>query len=98
MITITDTNNIQAAIEKFKPDARGAYSTDRCLPGQYEQVNCEEWAERGKINGTPAKVYYVFDCTKDGIDGDPETYPWDDEHITKIEIAEKDENGEYESI
>ncbi len=98
MITITDRNEIEAANNNFKADRDGAYPTCRCLPGQYEQENCEEWAERGEINGTPAKVFYIFDRTEDGIDSDPETYPWDAEHITKIELAEKDEDGDFEAL
>jgi hypothetical protein len=98
MTTITDTAAIATLFCDFKSDPEGAYATCRCLPGQYERDNCEEWAERGTINGQPCKVYYIFDRTEDGIDGDPETYPWDENHVTKIHVAEKDEYGEYEAI
>jgi hypothetical protein len=98
MITITDSDTIATLFRDFKSGSQGAYATCRALTGQYEQANCEEWAEHGTHNGQPCKVYYFFDRTTDGIDGDAETYPWDDEHITKIEFAEKDEDGDYETL
>ena len=98
MITITNRNDIEAALENFKPDKQGAYSTDRCLPGQYEQANCQEWAERGTINGTPAKIYYMFDRNEDDLDCEADRLPWDADHITKIDVAEADEDGDFEQL
>tara|TARA_R110000868_G_scaffold172275_2_gene408132 strand:+ start:1259 stop:1555 length:297 start_codon:yes stop_codon:yes gene_type:complete len=98
MITITNTEDITSEFEKFTSDRDGAYLTCRSLNGYYLAQNCDEWAEYGLIDGEPAKVYYIFDRMEDGIDGDPETYPWDADNVTRIEIAEKDEDGEYESI
>ena len=87
MKTITATDSITTLFPQFRADRDGAQPTCRCLPGLYERENCEEWAEQGWIDGEPAKVFYIFDRTKDGIDGDAETYPWDADHVTKIEIG-----------
>lgn len=96
MITITTTDCIEPAFEKFK-SLSGAYAICRVLPGQWEQANCQEWAERGTIEGVPAKVTYLFENSEAESD-DGGDIPFDAAHITKIEIAEKDEDGEYESI
>jgi hypothetical protein len=91
MIKITDKNDIAAALEKFEADGNGADATCRVLPGQWEQENCQEWAERGTLFGKPAKIYYLFEV--DEIeDEDSGRWPWDAAHITKIDVAEEDES------
>lgn len=96
MTTITDTA-IPAAFAQFQSGKNGAFATCRCLPGQWQQDNCQEWAEHGTINGSPAKVYYMFEnseCTSE----DAGDYPFDAEHVSKIEVAEKDQDGDYEQL
>jgi hypothetical protein len=97
MTTITDTAAISAAFDKLSTDGDPAYCTCRCLPGQYEQENCQEWAEHNSIDGVPVKVYYMFDnedCESEDCGG----YPWDADHVTHIEIAEKDEDGDFDNL
>lgn len=95
MTTTTTINTEIKELTKFKPDSYGAYPTCRCLLGQYDQENQQEWAHRGTIDGSPAKVYYMFDKSEveDGAD-----MPFDSDHVIRIEIAEKNEDGEYETL
>jgi hypothetical protein len=94
MITLYDKNDIAAAYEKTTKH-EGAYATCRLI--DHEAQDCQEWAEHCEIDEVPAKVYYIFendDCdVEDGSD-----MPWDAEHVSKIELAEKDEDGDYENI
>jgi hypothetical protein len=97
MTTITDAAAITEAFAKFEAGKNGAFATGRCLPGQWEQGNCQEWAEHGTINEAPAKVYYMFENSECESE-DAGDYPWDAAHISKIEVAEKYEDGYYERI
>ena len=94
---ITCTAEIQAANSKFQPSADGAYATCRCLPGQYAQDNQQEWAERGIIDGVPATVYYIFDNAEAEVE-DGADMPFDAAHIDRIEVAEKDDDGDCQSL
>jgi hypothetical protein len=96
MITLTTANDIQAAYDKTT-DHEGAFATCRLLEGEWEQENRQEWAEYCKIDGVPAKVYYMFDNDEAAVE-DGADMPWDFEHVTKIEIAEIEEGEEYEKI
>ena len=94
MITITNTDDINAAIEKAT-DHEGAEATCRVI--DHESPGCQEWAGKCQIEGFPAVVYYIFDdeeCQSE----DAEDYPWDVDHISKIVIAEKDEDGDFEIL
>jgi hypothetical protein len=95
MKTITNQNDIAAAFEKFQPSADGAYPTSRCMPAPLD--DSQEWAERGEIEGVPAKVYYIFgNADVAGLEAD--SYDWSETSISKIEVAEKDENGDYDEL
>jgi hypothetical protein len=86
---IETTTEIQSVIVKFTPSNDGAFATCRCLPGQWEQENQQEWAERGTIEGKAATVYYIFDNAEAaGADGGD--IPFDADHISYIEIEEED--------
>ena len=94
MITLKNKNDIAAAYDKAAKN-QGAFATCRVI--DHESPDCQEWAEHCEIDGAPAKVYYIFendDCeVEDGSD-----LPWYAEWVSKIEIAEKDEDGDYENI
>ncbi|MFZ4536916.1 hypothetical protein [Propionivibrio sp.] len=97
MKNITNQNEINEAFAKFQPDGDGAYATGACLPGQYQQENMQQWAERGTIDGAPAKIYFLFENSEaeveDGVD-----MPFDAAHIDSIDLAEADEDGDYETL
>ena len=71
---------------------KDAFPTNRVV-GKYLQ----EWAEPCIIRGAPAKIYYLFDECADEIQEDCDL-PFDIDHAVKIEIAEKDDDGKYETI
>jgi len=87
---IETTTEIQSAIVKFAPSNDGAFATCRCLPGQWEQENQQEWAERGTIEGKAATVYYIFNNAEAEVE-EEDDIPFDAGHISYIEIEEEDE-------
>ena len=89
---IETTTGIQSAIVKFAPSNDGAFATCRCLPGQREQENQQEWAELGTIEGKAATVYYIFETTETNVE-DGADIPFDAGHISYIEI-EEDSDGD----
>lgn len=95
MTTITNTKDIATAFARFQAAKSGAFPTSRCMPAPYD--NSQEWAEHGEIDGTPAKVYYIFD--NDEVAGlEADSYDWSETSISKIEVAEKDEDGDFETL
>ena len=91
MKTISDITDIKTLYDSAENQA-GGYATGRVL-----QENCQEWAELCTINGAPAKIYWIFensDCESE----DAGNYPWTAANVSKIEIAEKDEDGDYDLI
>ena len=90
IMKIETTTEIQSAFVKFAPSNDGAFATGRCLSGQWEQANQQEWAERGTIDGTAATVYYIFDNAEANVE-DGADMPFDSDHISYIEIEEEDE-------
>jgi hypothetical protein len=96
MITITTANEIAAAYDKAEKQ-EGAFATCRCLPGQWEQENEQEWAEHCEIEGVPAKVFYIFSNEEAEVE-DGGDMPWDADHVSKIQLAEKDEDGDFETL
>ena len=96
MKTITTEKEIAAAYNKTaNPDM--ACPTYRPLSGQWERDNIQEWVILCDIDGAPAKVYYIF--KNNGINGgDWYDLRWDVAHVSKIEIAEKDEDGDFENL
>ena len=95
MKTITDRAEISTAFSNFTADRDGAYPTSRCMPAPLD--NSQEWAEHGSIKGVPAKVYYIFeDAEVEGLEAD--SYPWGEASISKIEIAEQDQDGDYDEL
>lgn len=94
MITITNTNDIAAIYDKTT-NHQGAYATCRVI--DHEAPGCQEWAEHCKIEGVPAKVYYIFEDEEAEVE-DASDMPWDAEHVSKIKLAEKDEDGDYENL
>jgi hypothetical protein len=96
MKTITNIEEINTLYYSAENQA-GGFATGRVLSGQYLQENCQEWAELCTINGAPAKIYWIFensDCESE----DAGNYPWTAANVSKIEIAEKDEDGDYDLI
>ena len=96
MITLTNQDDINAAFAKATSH-QGAHATGRCLPSQWEQENCQEWSEACEIDGVQARIYYMFENTECEYE-DAGDYPWNADHVSKIEIAEQDEDGDYEAI
>lgn len=97
MKTITDTAAITEAFAKFESGKDGAFATCRLIQGADSAMAPQEWAELGTIDGEPAKVYYIF-SEEEASSEDASDYPWDDEHVSKIEVAEKDEDGDYDDL
>jgi uncharacterized lipoprotein YddW (UPF0748 family) len=95
MITITNTDDISAAFAKFKPGRNGALPTNRCVPTPWDDA--QEWAEYGEIEGIPTRVYYIFE-NADVADLEADSYDWSETSISKIVIAEKDENRDFDSL
>ena len=95
MTTITDTAAITEAFAKFQPGRDGASPTNRCMPAPWDDA--QEWAEYGEIQKVPAKVYYIFE-NADVADLEADSYDWSAKHISKIEVAEKDEDGDFEIL
>jgi hypothetical protein len=91
MKTITSQNEIKESFELFEPNSKGAFATNRLIEGASSAMDPQEWAEYGKINGIPAKIYYIF-SESEASNEDAENYPWDLEHVSKIEL---DETGEF---
>jgi len=95
MIKITNQNDVSAAFAKFQPDPDGAI-----LHAEYTAANgrvlTQEWAECGTIDGVPARVFYAFENSECESE-DASDYPWDADHISEIQIAEK-YDGEFESL
>ena len=90
---IETIKEINKSFELFEAKEQ-AEPTCRCLEGQYEQENMQEWEESGEIQGAPAKVYYIFENTEAEVE-DGLYMPFDIDHISRIEIAEKDDEGDY---
>ena len=91
MKTISDITDIKTLYDSAENQA-GGYATGRVI-----QENYQEWAELCTINGSPAKIYWIFensDCESE----DAGNYPWTAANVSKIEIAEKDEDGDYDLI
>ena len=87
MTIITEQTEIAAIYDQHeKPE--GAYATCRVI--DHEAPGCQEWAERCTINGAPAKIYYIFEDEEAEVE-DGSNIPWDAAHVSKIEIAEQDE-------
>ena len=80
----TTTHTAAKIFAKFKPSKDGAYPTGRRLPGQWEQNNRQEWAERGTIDGEAATVFYLFDNSE--VSGDGSDMPFDADHVSQIKI------------
>jgi hypothetical protein len=85
--TINDITAIPAAYAKFVPGKDGAFATCRLVQGADSAMDPQEWAELGAIDGEPAKVYYIF-SEAEASSEDASDYPWDAEHVSKIEVTE----------
>lgn len=94
MKIITDTAEIEIANNKATKH-EGAYATCRVIDN--EAPDCQEWAEHCEIDGSPAKIYYIFDNDECEVE-EADEMPWDSDHISKIKIAEMDEDGDYENL
>lgn len=97
MKTINTESEIVSTLAKFRPDSDGAYCTNNVHPGASSAMDPQEWAERGTVDGVPAKVYYLF-SEEEASSEDAGDYPWDADHVWKIEIAEQDEDGDYDRL
>lgn len=72
--------------------ARGtlAYPTNRVLDGSSDHGWAEEWTEAATLpDGRECYRVYLFD-TADlaAADGNPENYPWGDDHVRRIVLAD----------
>jgi hypothetical protein len=94
MITIANTADITAALEKATA-LENAEATCRVI--EHEAPGCQEWAGKCEIEGFPAVVYYIFEDEECQAE-DAEDYPWDSNHVSKIVIAEYDEDGDLEIL
>ena len=83
MKTIETDPELSAAFDHFKPHSNAVFATGRILNGQWLQDNCQEWAEYGT---SECQSEYVCD------------YPFDKSHAEKINIAERDINGDFDQI
>jgi len=96
MITITKSEDLRAAyFSANKHD--GAQSTSRKFPSQYHQENMQEWTERCKIRGVPAKIFYMLEHYEATIENAAYD-PCDFKKVSRIEIAEKYKDGNYEEL
>jgi hypothetical protein len=86
---ITDTNEISASLENFKPCSQGAFPTGRLIQGADSAMDPQEWAERGTVDGKEATVFYIF-SEEEASPDDAENYPWDINHINHIEIEDEE--------
>lgn len=84
---ITDSNEIESALAQFRASSNGAQPTNRLIPGASSAMDPQEWSERGTINGQSAEVFYIF-SEEEASSEDAENYPWDAEHVDRIEIEE----------
>ena len=94
MKNITDRKEIETLNDKSEKHI-GAYATCRVI--DHSHPGCQEWAEHCEIEGAPAKIYYIFDNEEADVE-EADEMPWDCDHVSKIEIAEKDEEGDYENL
>jgi hypothetical protein len=95
MITITNADDITAAFAKFQSGRDDAFPTCRCMPAPWHDA--QEWAKYGEIKGVPAKVYYIFE-NADVVGLEADSYDFWSISISKIEVAEKDEDGDFETL
>lgn len=83
-ITLTNPDDLAAAMEAFIPSRDGARPTGRLLNGQFDQANLKEWTEEGTIHGKQATVFYLFDNAEAE---NPDDMPFDTDHAFRIEIS-----------
>ena len=88
---ITDAPSIYV-LHRHATNHEGAYATCRLLPPPWQ-----EWAEHCDIDGVPAKIYYIFQ-NSDCLVEDASEMPWNWENVSKIVIAEKDDEGYFDSL
>ena len=78
-----------AEIQGMITDEEQAVPTNRCLPPPY--ADGEEWVEYGHIADMNAATYYLFgaadiaEATARCETNPPECYPWDADHILRVE-------------
>lgn len=94
MITTSNRNDIEALYDKLSKH-EGAYATCRVI--DHEAYESQEWAEHCEYDGIPVKVYYIFTNDEANVE-DGGDMPWDVEHVSKIEIAEMDDDGDYDTL
>jgi hypothetical protein len=76
--------------ETVEPAGKNAYPTSRLLDGSQDHGYAQEWAEPATMpDGRPCLRIYLFD--DDEVDHeDAVDYPWDDEHVKRIELLDED--------
>lgn len=95
MNIITEKSQIEQILEG---EIENAFPTSRCLPGSWESENCQEWKAYTTIDGAPAAIYWVFENSV-CVSEDASDYPWEDaDKVTRVEVADADEDGEYDEI
>lgn len=74
------------SVEDFRPSEEPSFPTNRVLDLDVEDSWADqEWEQTGIMDNQPAIAYYLFD--EDEIENkDPEDYPWDIAHISRIII------------
>lgn len=82
-------NIFEYSYSDFTPDEDGAQPTSRLLDCDPEDFwAAEEWRENGTLEGVPCSVYYLFSAEE--IAENPEDYPWDEEHVSRVIAREED--------
>jgi hypothetical protein len=90
----TDAEAREAAFEIINTRAdmkKTAEPTSRCLSGSNDYWAAEEWKQDGLIgHDLRVSVYYLFSAeeivNEDGQALEADCYPWDAEHVSKIEV------------
>jgi len=68
--------------------------TSRLLEGSIDSWASEEWVQDGTLKGKKCRIFYLFEEKEIINDEDEpleaEFYPWDDDHISWIEVEDLD--------
>lgn len=99
-VCITTGNYDSATDERIDPAlavvAMGeqAFPTSRVLDGSSDHGYAQEWKEAATLpDGSACYRVYLFDETEvtdeDGEAIDAENYPWDDDHVARIILADE---------
>lgn len=95
-VEISPYNHSQSSNQQIDPSlvvgTGNAQPTSRVLEGSEDHGFAEEWAEPAVLpSGEKCRRMYLFSADEivsdDGEPLEAEDYPWDDEHVARINIA-----------